>query len=383
MKKGASMSQIAFNYQQLNMLLRIFFFDALKIALKNPRSALTFLKTLFWLKKAGSKREKWNARGLRVPPIIILSITQRCNLSCQGCYAQALHEMPENELSPQRLLRLFEEASELGVSFFVVAGGEPFLRPELLEIAARFPNIIFLVFTNGLLIDAAMVARLKRLPNVVPLISLEGGERETDERRGNGVFQSLMGTMAALRRENVFFGTSLTLTHDNFTTLTDDVFIGSLFREGIRAFFLVEYTPVSAGTEHLVVGPEQRQMLKEKIMHFRKKIPALFISLPQDEEEAGGCLAAGRGFIHISAQGAVEPCPFSPFSDSNIREQSLQEALDSKLLKTLRQMPGELHETGGGCILWQKREWVKTLLGDNSSFRATEYVRTAEPAVEG
>jgi MoaA/NifB/PqqE/SkfB family radical SAM enzyme len=356
------MSQFFFNYQQLNMLLRVFFFTALKTAVKNPRTALAFFKTLIGLGRAAGKREKMAKSGVRVPPIIILSITERCNLACKGCYAHALHEASQNELTPERLHRLVEEADDAGVSFFVVAGGEPFLKPELLEIAARFRNIVFLAFTNGLLLDAALVRRLRGLPNIVPLLSLEGGEAETDERRGTGVYRKLLSIMDGLKRNNVFFGTSLTLTRANFPVLTEENFVRGLTDRGMRLILMIEYTPVDPGTEQLTVSPAQRRELAEKMKRFRRTVPAVFVNLPHDEEEAGGCLAAGRGFIHISAQGAVEPCPFSPVSDSNIRDLSLTEALRSPLLERLREHPAELHETGGGCVLWQKREWVNRLL---------------------
>jgi MoaA/NifB/PqqE/SkfB family radical SAM enzyme len=358
------MSQFAFNYQQLNMLLRVFFATNLKIALRNPRSAWAFIRTLFGLGQAARRRKSMLRQGVRVPPIIILSITERCNLACRGCYAHALHEIPENELDADRLEGLVAEADRLGVSFFVVAGGEPFLKPELLEMAARHRNIIFLVFTNGLLINSALAYRLRRLSNIVPLLSLEGGEKETDERRGAGVYRKLLYVMNDLKKNNIFFGTSLTLTRLNFPVLTEESFIRSLVERGMRIILTVEYTPVDEGTEDLTVTPEQRREYRDKVTRYRSAIPAVFVNLPQDEEDAGGCLAAGRGFIHVSAKGAVEPCPFSPFSDSNIKDMDLEQALRSPFLAALREHPEELHETGGGCVLWQKREWVNEVLDE-------------------
>jgi MoaA/NifB/PqqE/SkfB family radical SAM enzyme len=366
---GEKMNQFLFNYEQITGLLRVFFFTALKTALKNPRTALAFFKTFIGLGRAASKREKMAKQGVRVPPIIILSITERCNLACKGCYAHALHEIPESELTAERLHRLVGEADGLGVSFFVVAGGEPFLKPELLEIASRYPNMVFLVFTNGLLLDAALVDRLRRVPNIVPLLSLEGGEAETDDRRGAGVYRSLVTVMERLKRNHLFFGTSLTLTRNNFPVLTEDAFVRDLTKKGMRLILMVEVTPVDPGTEDLTVTSEQRRELSARMRRFRKTMPAVFVNLPQDEEEAGGCLAAGRGFVHISARGAVEPCPFSPFSDSNIRDMSLEQALRSKLLARLREFPVELHETGGGCVLWQKRERVTQLLEETGAKR--------------
>jgi MoaA/NifB/PqqE/SkfB family radical SAM enzyme len=308
-------------------------------------------------------------RGVRVPPIIILSITEQCNLACKGCYAHALHEIPAQELSSERLQGLVAEADDLGVSFFVVAGGEPFLKPELLEMASRHRNIIFLVFTNGLLIDENMTERLRQLPNIVPLLSLEGQESETDERRGAGVYRKLLEVMRLLRENNIFFGTSLTLTRSNYPVLTDENFIRDLVDRGMRLILTVEFTPVDQGTEDQTVTREQRRQYREKVARYRKTIPAVFVNLPQDEEDAGGCLAAGRGFVHISAQGAIEPCPFSPFSDSNIKEMGLEEALQSEFLAKLRENPAELHETGGGCVLWQKRVWVTNMLEELKSKR--------------
>ncbi|HEQ72400.1 MAG TPA: hypothetical protein ENN69_07915 [Spirochaetia bacterium] len=134
---------------------------------------------------------------------------------------------------------------------------------------------------------------------------------------------------------------------------------------GVKLFLHMEFTPAEEGTEELTVTPSQREAYLHKLKEYRKKIPAVFLNLPADEEAAGGCLAAGRGFVHISAQGAVEPCPFSPFSDTNITESTLAEALQSEFLARLRAHPEELHETGGGCVLWQKRAWVTELLAES------------------
>jgi MoaA/NifB/PqqE/SkfB family radical SAM enzyme len=93
---------------------------------------------------------------------------------------------------------------------------------------------------------------------------------------------------------------------------------------------------------------------------FRDNYKAVFVALPRDEEEIGGCLSAGRGFVHISAEGNVEPCPFVPYSDTNIKNCSLKEALQSKMLRTIRDNHEELEETHG-CALWERREWVQHL----------------------
>jgi len=249
----------------------------------------------------------------------------------------------------------------------VLAGGEPLVRQEILDITRDFPEIICLVFTNGLLIDDDLLAKLKGQRNFVPVISLEGWEEHTDERRGEGVYEHLRRITEKIKSIGLFWSVSLTVTRSNFATITDRQFISSLFNLGCKLFFFVEYTPITEGTEDWVITDEQRTNILALRDSFRKEFPALFIAVPGDEEEIGGCLSAGRGFVHISAEGDVEPCPFAPYSDTNLRDSSLKDALQSEFLKTIRQNHEQLSETEGGCALWVEREWVRSLLHGKST----------------
>jgi MoaA/NifB/PqqE/SkfB family radical SAM enzyme len=344
----------------LNGSLNVFFKDALRVALAHPRQAAFFMQTLRWQRKAAKTRLDWDKKGVHVPPIIVLSVTSECNLHCEGCYHQALRSASESEMSDERLDGLIAEAKELGVSFMVIGGGEPLTRPIILDLAGKYPAIMFLVFTNGLLIDEAVIKKMSENRNIVPLISLEGYENDTDKRRGAGVYEQVMKAIAKLKEKNIFWGSSLTMTRANFADVTDDSFVKRLVETGCKLFMLVEYTPVKKGTEDWVLTSEQRTELLRRRDLFRKKYPAMFIALPWDEEEIGGCLSSGRGFIHISAEGNVEPCPFVPYSDTNLKHLSLKDALQSKMLKAIRENHGQLEETHG-CALWEKREWVRTL----------------------
>lgn len=259
-----------------------------------------------------ANRARWRRHGVWVPPIAIFSITERCNLHCKGCYARALHDHTRPEVGPDKLRSIVAEAHELGVSFFVIGGGEPLVRPELLDIAGEFKDIIFLVFSNGLLIDDKVLSRLRRQKNTVPIISLEGYQADTDDRRGQGVYERLQTTMATLRRRNVFFGTSLTLTRSNFDDIMNAAFIKRLTGLGCRLFFLVDYTPVNDETRGWELTEEQRRSVMPIVAQLRRQFASLFISVPGDEEGFGGCLAAGRGFVHISAQGDLEPVLLHP-----------------------------------------------------------------------
>jgi MoaA/NifB/PqqE/SkfB family radical SAM enzyme len=358
-----------FSSKHLNRSLLVFFKDALRVAIKNPSQAWAFLRTLKWLRQAAKKRAHWKDQDIPVPPIIIFSITNECNLKCEGCYAQALHSTSEEELNDQELERIVGEAHDLGVSFFVVAGGEPFMRQTLLDITEKHPEMIFLVFTNGMLIDDAILTRLTEQKNVIPLLSLEGFENETDSRRGEGTYKHVMKLMDQMRQRNMFFGVSLTLTAPTLEMLTDPAYVEHLVNIGNKFLLYLEYTPIEPETEHLALAPEQSKELIHRMVTYRKRFPALFITVPGDEVAEGGCLSSGRGFVHISANGDLEPCPFAPFSDVNIKTTSLKDALQSKLLRELRNHPEELSVEQGGCVLWKKREWVQSLLDSQDSER--------------
>jgi len=306
---------------------------------------------------------------------MIFSITERCNLHCKGCYAQALPRSPGEEMSEAKVRSIIAEARELGISFMILAGGEPFIRQDLINITRDFPEILFFVFTNGLLIDEDMLTKLKKQKNLVPLISLEGYEEDTDARRGKGVHERLQGIIRKVRKRGIFFGTSLTLTRSTFDTLTSLSFVEMLVDSGCKLFLLLEYTAVREGTEDWILTDDQRNRVMDRMNLFHSKFSALFIAVPGSEEEVGGCLAAGRGFVHVSAAGDVEPCPFAPYSDANLNKVSLKEALQSEFLRTIRNNHHQLNDTNGGCALWVKRAWAKSLLEKNGK----EYLNAPSP----
>jgi MoaA/NifB/PqqE/SkfB family radical SAM enzyme len=236
----------------------------------------------------------------------------------------------------------------------------------LLCITADFPEIIFPVFTNGLLVNAETIKELKKQKHVAPIISIEGYEDATDDRRGAGVYAHLLKTMQAMKDAGLFFGNSMTVTRQNFGSVTDAAFVKKLMSLGSRAFFFLDYVPVEAGTDELILTDAQRSALLGAMTKFRATLPGLFIGFPMGEEEFGGCLAAGRGFVHVSPEGRLEPCPVSPFSDTSLKDVSLREALGSRLLQTIREHGEELTETRGGCALFERREWLSALASGES-----------------
>lgn len=346
----------------VNNLIKNIFSDALNISLKDPANAAFFFKATMAQKKAVSIRQKNEEQGFHVPPAIILSVTNKCNLNCVGCYSRLVSREQKPELSTESLTSVLQQASELGVSIVLLAGGEPLTRLDIFDITKNFPDMIFTLFTNGTLIDEDTLRQFKRQRHVIPILSMEGHEYTTDLRRGAGVYDRLIKDMAKLHERNIFFGTSFTVTQSNYETVTDENFVRSMREHGCKAFIYVEYNPVMKGTEEWVITDIQREKILTKLATFRASQPGVYIAFPGDEKAFGGCLSSGRGFIHISASGDVETCPFAPYSDSNILDMPLKKALNSNLFKALRENPDELMESNGGCALLKKPEWVRLLL---------------------
>jgi MoaA/NifB/PqqE/SkfB family radical SAM enzyme len=359
MNKTSSRDNIVIS--PLNKSLERFFGRAWRLALRDPAQAYFFLRTVRWQRQAARRRSAMAEQGVPVPPVIIYSITDRCNLRCKGCFARELRPTAENEMTPEKMRDTIRQARELGVSFMALAGGEPLVRPEIFDIIRDYQDVIFFVFTNGTLIDGAMADRMKKIRNLVPVISLEGHREETDARRGDGIYRHLTGVIRRLKSRGIFFGTCMTVTRANFDIVTASRFIRELNDLGCRFFAFVEYTPIAPGTEDWVITEEQRDALFYIMKSFRDSFPALFLSVPGDEKGFGGCLSSGRGFVHINARGDIEPCPFIPYSDANLRDASLREALQSPLLAAVRANSDKLEEGQGGCALWKQRDWLAGL----------------------
>ncbi len=347
-----------------------FFNETVDINLTNMRQCSFWIKTMNHQNHAAGVRQKRLERGLPAPPVMIFSITQRCNLNCRACYAMAKDKRNESEITSDRFEGLVREASAIGTNIILLAGGEPLLRRDILEAASRARESIFPVFTNGTLMDSDYVRFFKKNRNLIPILSIEGDRARTDARRGEGLYDTVLSTARVLRRSKLFFGLSLTLTRENFNQLTNPEFLLQYHHLGSRLFFLVEFVPLKAADADRCISDEQKRQLPGLLEQLRKELPALFVSLPGEEDVYGGCLAAGRGFIHIGPTGDLEPCPFAPYSDSNIKEMSLKDALNSPLLGMIRENHHLLTESQGGCTLWENREWVESLLRNPESLRA-------------
>ena len=343
---------------------------AYRNVLSNPREARFAWRMGRLFKRSESRRKAvLKEEGIEVPPFLISSIATTCNLHCKGCYARsngiaAEDGAPAKEtLSPLQWKAIFTEAASLGINFSLLAGGEPLIRRDILEAVAEVGDMIFPVFTNGTLIGVRYLEFFRDHLNLVPIISIEGTAIGTDARRGKGVFQRAVKSMEMLKGEDLFFGTSITVTTENYLQVTSTAFIDSLRDLGCKIIFYVEYVPTEAGTEYLAFGDGQVADMERILEELRSSYAdIIFLSFPGDEKELGGCLASGRGFFHIGPDGAAEPCPFSPFSDGNVTEIGIRGALRSPLFRKLRDAHVLGWEHTGGCTLFEHREEVEAML---------------------
>ena len=316
----------------LSLLLRIG-----RFANATSRQKLIENLLFHWVVKGAGIRTRIRGEGMWPPFLVAFSPTMRCNLNCTGCYSGLYSK--DGELSEQELDRLFTECKNLGDYFVVLTGGEPYLMKEsLLRLFRKHSDIFFLTYTNGTWFDPALVDELAELGNVAPAISLEGFERETDARRGPGVFARILRAVELLRQRGVLFGFSVTYSSQNVDVVTDDRFIEFMLDRGALFGWYFMFMPIGKDPRlELVPSPEQRQRCGRRVAELRKKYGLFMADFWNDGLAVAGCLAGARRFMHVLNSGRVEACVFAHFGIDNIREKSLLEAANSPFFRAIRE----------------------------------------------
>lgn len=341
--------------------------DVVKSTLKDPKGSAFMARFALSSRKAAKIRAKAEENGDHTPGFIIASVTSRCNLHCAGCYSRGIEtttdDTPSCQLSGDEWHRIFKEASALGISFALIAGGEPLLRKDIIRAAADVKDIMFPIFTNGTMIDDEYLDLFDDNRNLMPVLSIEGDCKKTDAVRGEGMYELITQKMELLKKRNILFGASITVTTENIREVMASDYVNDLIEKGCRAILFIEFVPISESSRHLAPGDEERKYIETEMTKLRSDLQdVLLLSFPGDELAMGGCMAAGREFFHINSHGGAEPCPFSPFSDINVKDSSLREALNSPLFRAIRQDGLLLEDHVGGCVLYEKREQVAALL---------------------
>ena len=272
-----------------------------------------------------------NKYGCNVPWAILMDPTSACNLKCVGCWAAEYGQ--HSSMSFETLDSIVRQGKELGVHFYLFSGGEPLVRKkDVIALCEKHSDCMFTAFTNGTLIDEAFADEMLRVKNFAPAISIEGFQGATDSRRGEGTFQAVIRALEILKRKKLVFGASLCYTRNNTEVIGSEEFIDYLIDQGAKFAWFFTYMPVGEdAVPDLMVTAEQREFMYHQIREFRSTKPLFTMDFWNDGEYVQGCIAGGRRYLHINAQGDIEPCAFIHYSDSNIYEKTLLEALQSPL----------------------------------------------------
>ena len=198
-------------------------------------------------------------------------------------------------------------------------------------------KLVETVVINGTLIDDAVADEMLRVKNLVPAISIEGFEEATDFRRGEGTYRKVIEAMTRLKERKLLFGISCCYTSKNVEVIGSEEYFDSMIDMGAKFAWLFTYMPIgAAAVPELIATAEQRKFMYEQIHKFRKTKPLFTMDFWNDGDAVGGCIAGGRGYCHINANGDMEPCAFIHYSDSNIKEKTLLECYQSPLFMAYR-----------------------------------------------
>ncbi len=279
-------------------------------------------------------REMRETHKCNIPWLILMDPTSACNLHCTGCWAAEYGN--KLNLSFEEMDHLICQGKELGVYFYMFTGGEPLVRKkDLIKLCEKHNDCAFLAFTNGTLVDEAFCEEMKRVGNFALAISLEGDAQVNDSRRGDGVYGKVMHAMDLLKENGLIFGASICYTSKNCMSVSSPEFVKLMVEKGCKYAMYFHYMPVGNDASlDLLPTPEQRSYMKDRIRKIRsvEEGEGLFtMDFQNDGEFVGGCIAGGRNYFHINANGDAEPCVFIHYSGANIRTHSLLEILKQPL----------------------------------------------------
>lgn len=278
-----------------------------------------------------TQEEYRNRYDCNIPWAILLDPTSACNLHCTGCWAAEYGN--KLNLSFGEIDSIITQGKQMGVYLYIYTGGEPLVRKkDLIALCEKHNDCVFLSFTNATLIDEAFARDMLRVKNFIPAISVEGDQSSHDSRRGAGSYAKVVKAMEILKANRLPFGISCCYTRENFDSITSEAFFDQMIAWGASFVWYFHYMPVgNDAAPQLLPSPEQREFIYNQIRHFRKTKAIFAMDFQNDAEYVGGCIAGGRRYLHINANGDVDPCVFIHYSDSNIREKTLLECLQSPM----------------------------------------------------
>jgi MoaA/NifB/PqqE/SkfB family radical SAM enzyme len=313
-------------------------------------------------------------KGKVFPPFLYVSIINSCNLRCQGCWVDVAAK--QETIKPEAMHRLIREAQAMGNVFFGIVGGEPFMHPQLLDILEAHPDCYFQVFTNGQFITDAKAKRLRRLGNVTPLISVEGNEIVSDQRRGRpGVWGKTMQGIENCLKNKVFTGVCTSLCQTNFADLLTERWLDRLIEMGVMYTWFHIYRPMGPDANpQLCLTPAQQLEARRFVVEMRAKKPIIIIDAYYDGEGQALCPAATGISHHINPWGGIEPCPIVQFTKESIHASEAdsrplrEKFLQSEFLRDFRTLA---RSSTRGCIVLERPDLLKKLVETHGARDAT------------
>ncbi len=309
-------------------------------------------------------------QGHVFPPFLYISVINSCNLRCQGCWVDVAHKQQTIDLDAMN--RLIGEARQMGNSFFGIVGGEPFMHPRLLDIFAAHPDCYFQVFTNGHFITDEKARELRRLGNVTPLISIEGTEIVSDERRGReGVYSKSMQGIQNCLNNKVLTGVCTSVCKTNIDDLVTEKWVDRLIEMGVFYTWFHIYRPMGPdASPELCLDRDEQRRVRQFVVDMRATKPIIFIDAYYDDQGQALCPAATGISHHINPWGGIEPCPIVQFVTDSIHDESktLDEKFNSPFLQGFRELA---RDTTRGCIVLERPDLLKQLVESHEAKDAT------------
>lgn len=308
-----------------------------KIALIRPRHNNLHVRNFF------------EENGSNPPFLLVISPGHACNLKCRDCYASSVSS--GEKLDWVILNRIISDAKKLwDIKLIVFSGGEPFIYHSnggnILDLVEKNPDILFLAFTNGTLIDKDIASRIAKYGNLTPAFSVEGMKEATDSRRGFGTFDRVLHSMKLMREAGVPFGISITVSSENYIKVLDNEFLDFFFaNQGAFYGFFFQYLPIGRNADfNFMPSPLQRLQFWKRVWEVIERKQLFLIDFWNHGPLVNGCISAGRegGYLYIDWDGKVMPCVFAPYSVGNIndiydRGEDLNSTWKSPFFKKLRE----------------------------------------------
>jgi MoaA/NifB/PqqE/SkfB family radical SAM enzyme len=309
-------------------------------------------------------------RGEYFPPFLFISVISGCQLRCQGCWVDVAAE--SKRLSLDEMNRIVSDAKKHGNSYFGILGGEPFLHPELLDLFAAHPDCYFQVFTNGQLITDEVAKKLRTLGNVTPLISIEGTEVASDERRGRQrVLSKTLAGLEACRRNRLIIGVATSVCASNID-LVSEPWLRRLIDLGVHYVWFHTYRVVGPKpAPELALTPQQVLDIRRFVVKMRSKLPIAIVDAYWDDKGEALCPMATGVSHHISPYGDIEPCPIIQFARETVRdERGVYETINgSAFLRDFREAAAGATR---GCVVLERPDLVRDLVAKHGARDTTQ-----------